>query len=141
MKMLAIDYGKKRIGLAISDKSEMLASRFLTLENKSLKSSIEEIKKIVLEKNIQKIIVGIPVGFKGESAQTQNIKEFSAKLSENIDIPIMEMNEVFTSKIAEDNLRKAGVKSEDIKKVIDQEAARIILQDYLDKDCLLTNSL
>lgn len=133
MRILSIDYGDKRIGLAISDENEKLASRFLTLENKSRKRSIMEIKKIILEKNIQKIIVGIPVGLKGESAQTQDIREFFAKLSENISIPILEINEVFTSKMAKENLMQAGVKSMDIKKIIDQEAARIILQDYLNQ--------
>jgi len=133
MKILSIDYGDRRIGLAISDENEKLASRFLTLENKSQKRSITEIKKIILEKNIQKIIVGIPIGLKGESAQTQDIKEFSAKISENIKIPIMEMNEVFTSKMAKENLLRAGVKNKELKEIIDQEAARIILQDYLNR--------
>ena len=133
MKILSIDYGEKRIGLAISDENEKLASRFLTLENRSQKKSIAEIKKIILEKNIQKIIIGIPIGLKGESEQTRNIKEFSAKLSENIEIPIREVNEVFTSKMAEENLLQAGVKSRDIKEITDQEAARIILQDYLNR--------
>ncbi|MCK4525169.1 MAG: Holliday junction resolvase RuvX [Candidatus Andersenbacteria bacterium] len=131
-KILAIDYGDKRIGLAISDENEKLASCFLTLENKSPENLIEKIKKIILEKNIQKIILGIPIGFKGGSVQTKNIREFSAKLNENVDIPIIEINEIFTSKMAKENLRKAGVKSENIKEFIDQEAARIILQDYLD---------
>ena len=134
MKILSIDHGNKKTGLALSDENEKLASRFLTVKNKSSKNLIKEIKKIVLEKNVSKIILGIPIGFKGESAQTQNIKKFSAKLSGNIEIPIIEVNEIFTSKIAEENLRNAGVKSEEIKKIIDQEAARIILQDYLDKE-------
>lgn len=133
MRILSIDHGNKKTGLAISDKNEKLASRFLTIENKSSKNLIKEIKKNISEKNISEIILGIPVGFKGESVQTKNIKEFSVKLSENIEIPIIEINEVFTSKMAEENLRKAGVKSKQIKKIIDQEAARIILQDYLDK--------
>ena len=85
-------------------------------------------------RNNPRIIIGIPIGFKGESAQTRNIKEFSAKLNENIEIPIIEINEVFTSKMAEENLLQAGVKSRDIKEFVDQEAARIILQDYLDKN-------
>jgi len=133
MKILSIDYGDKRIGLAISDENEKLASRFLTLENKSQKKSIVEIKNIISEKNIRKIIIGIPIGLKGESAQTRDIKEFSVELSENIKIPIIEINEVFTSKMAEENLLQAGVKSREIKETIDQEAARIILQDYLDR--------
>jgi len=134
MKILSIDYGSKKTGLAISDENGKLASRFLTLENKSSGNLIKEIKNIILEKNISEIVLGIPIGFKGESAQTKNIKEFSAKLNENIEISITEVNEIFTSKMAEENLRKAGVKSGKIKKIIDQEAARIILQDYLDKN-------
>ena len=133
MKILSIDYGDKRIGLAISDENGKLVSRFLTLENRSQKKSIAEIKKVILEKNIWKIIIGIPIGFRGESAQTRDIKKFSAKLNENIEIPIIEINEVFTSKMAEENLLQAGVKSKNIKEFIDQEAARIILQDYLDR--------
>ena len=133
MKILSIDHGDKKTGLAISDEDEKLASRFLTVENKSSENLIKEIKKIILEKDISKIILGIPIGFKGESAQTQNIRKFSAKLSESIKMPIIEINEIFTSKMAEENLLNAGVKREEIKKIIDQEAARIILQDYLDR--------
>ncbi|MCK5084652.1 MAG: Holliday junction resolvase RuvX [Candidatus Pacebacteria bacterium] len=137
MKILAIDYGNKRVGLAISDENGKLASRFLTLENKSLGSLIKEIKNIILEKNVSKIILGIPVGFDGESAQTRNIKKFAVELGQNIDIPIIEINEIFTSKMAEENLLNADIKREEIKKIIDQEAARIILQDHLDnKDVL-----
>ena len=133
MKILSIDHGDKKVGLAISDENKKLASHFLTIENKSLGNLIKEIENIVSENNVSKIILGIPIGFKGSSAQTQNIKKFSAKLSGNINIPIIEMNEIFTSKMAEENLRKAGIKGGDIKKIIAQEAARIILQDYLNK--------
>ena len=131
MRILSIDYGEKRIGLAVCDKKEVLASRFLTLENKSLEKSIEEIKKIILEENIKKIVVGIPIGFKNKSEQTKIIEKFIGKLEKNISIPIIKINEIFTSKMAKKNLREAGVK--DVKKVIDQEAARIILESYLEK--------
>ena len=116
MKILSIDYGEKRIGLAVSDESETLASRFLTLENNSLKKSVEGIKKIISEENIKKIVVGVPVGFRGESGQTEITREFIGELSKNVDLPIIEINEIFTSKMAEENLIKAGVK--DIKKII-----------------------
>ena len=131
MRILSIDYGEKRIGLAVCDKKEVLASRFLTLENKSLEKSIKEIKKIILEENIKKIVVGIPIGFKNKSEQTKIIEKFIGKLEKNISIPIIKINEIFTSKMAKKNLREAGVK--DVKKVIDQEAARIILESYLEK--------
>jgi len=131
MRILSVDYGEKRIGLAVCDKKEVLASRFLTLENKSLEKSIKEIKKIILEENVKKIVVGIPIGFKNKSEQTKIIEKFIGKLEKNISIPIIKINEIFTSKMAKKNLREAGVK--DVKKVIDQEAARIILESYLEK--------
>ena len=132
MKILSIDYGNKKIGLAISDVDRKLASRFLTLKNKSLKDSIKEIKNIIIDKEIGEIVVGLPVGLKTESGQTRKTNNFMDYLAKEIDIPIRKINEVFTSKMAEENLRDAGVKGEEIKKVIDQEAARIILQDCLD---------
>ncbi|MCK4799919.1 Holliday junction resolvase RuvX [Candidatus Parcubacteria bacterium] len=132
MKILGIDYGNKRIGLAISDVDRKLASRFLTLKNKSLKGSIEEIKNIIMDKEIGEIVVGLPVGLRAESNQTRKTNNFVDYLTKEMNISIKKINEVFTSKMAEENLRDAGVKSEEIKKIIDQEAARIFLQDYLD---------
>ncbi len=132
MRILSIDYGEKKIGLAISDRSGRLARRFLTLENKSLKDSVEKIGNIVTRKNIGEIVVGLPIGLKTESEQTQKTNDFINHLAKRIDIPIIRVNEVFTSKMAEENLREAGVKKKEIKKIIDQEAARIILQEYLD---------
>lgn len=132
MCVLGVDYGGRRIGLAISDKDEKLASRFLTVENRNLEIVIKEINNIIAKENIEKIIIGLPVGLKMESEQTKKTRLFINKLKQKTNLPIIEVNEVFTSKMAEENLLRAGVKRERIKNVIDQEAARIILQDYLD---------
>ncbi|MBW6440552.1 Holliday junction resolvase RuvX [Patescibacteria group bacterium] len=132
MKILAIDYGDRKIGLAISDIDQKLASRFLTLENKSIISSAEKIKEIISENNVTEIVIGIPIGSKTKSEQEQKTNIFIDTLSQDLDISITTMNEVYTSKMAEENLLNAGVKREDFREVIDQEAARIILQDYLD---------
>lgn len=132
MRILGIDYGDRRIGLAISDRGKKLASRFLTVENRTLEKSIEVIKNIIIKENIEKIIVGLPVGLKTESEQTVKTRLFIRELKQKINLPIIEANEVFTSKMAEENLLNAGIKREKIKEIIDQEAARIILQDYLD---------
>jgi len=132
MRILGIDYGDRRIGLAISDREEKLASRFLTIENRTLEKSIEIIKNIIIKENIEKIIIGLPVGLKMESEQTGKTRLFIKELRQKINLSIIEANEVFTSKMAEENLLSAGVKREEIKSIIDQEAARIILQDYLD---------
>ncbi len=127
--ILGIDYGEKRIGLALSDPQEKLARRFLTLANQGIDDAVSEIARLVDEEDMGAVVVGLPVGFSGESGQTRTVKEFIERLRAGIDIPIDTMNEALTSKMAEDNLHAAGVK--DIKAVLDQEAARIILQDYL----------
>jgi putative holliday junction resolvase len=131
MRILGIDYGDRRIGLAISDREEKLASRFLTVENRNLEKSIEAIKNIITKENVEKIIVGLPVGLKMKSEQTEKTRLFIGELKQKINLSIIEANEVFTSKMAEENLLNAGVKRGEIKNIIDQEAARIILQDYL----------
>lgn len=128
--ILGIDYGDKRIGLALSDPERKLARRFLTLKNYGNSALLAELESIIKKENIEKIVIGIPIGFNGASEQTQKVREFADLLKNETKLPLGEMNEIMTSRIAEENLRKAGNKN--IKEILDQEAARIILQDYLD---------
>lgn len=130
--ILGIDYGDKRIGLALSDPAESLARRFMTLANEGEGDAIGKIGKIIEEENVAKVVVGLPVGFSGESDQTRKVESFIGFLGDSVSIPVATMNEALTSKMALENLKSAGVK--DIKAVLDQEAARIILQDYLDRN-------
>lgn len=126
--ILGIDYGEKRIGLALSDPEEKLARRFFTLANSS--GAVSDLREIIKKEKVERVVIGLPLGFHGESGQTRTVENFMDLLREKIDVPLETMNEVLTSKMAEDNLLKAGVRN--IKEVLDQEAARIILQDYLD---------
>ena len=125
--LLGIDYGDKRIGLAVSDPDKKLARRHSTLPNNQ--KTIETLKEIIREEGVEAIVLGIPVGFRGESAQTKKVEDFAAILEKELSIPIKRMNEIFTSKMAEENLTSSGTKN--IKEILDQEAARIILQDYM----------
>ncbi len=134
MKILGIDYGDVRIGLAISDESGKLARRFLTLGNRSSESSISEINKLIASEAIGKIVIGSPVGLKMESEQTRKTDCFILQLKGKTEVPVITVNEVFSSKMARENLLSSGVKGKDLKEIIDQEAARIILQEYLDKE-------
>lgn len=104
MRYLGIDYGEKNIGLAICDNNLKIATPFRIVKN------VQEIKKIIQEQKIDKIIIGLPKGFRGETEQTKKTREF-AKNFENFEFT----DERFTSKIAKNH---AG-------------AATIILQDYL----------
>lgn len=128
--MLGIDYGEKRIGLALSDPEAKLARRFMTLENVGQEHAIKALADIVVREKVGGVVVGLPMGFGGESDQTRAVRGFIEELRSGIKIPVDTMNEALTSKMAMENLHAAGVK--DIKAVLDQEAARIILQDYLD---------
>jgi len=126
--ILGIDYGDKRIGLALSDPEEKLAHRFFTLINSP--EVISDLGKIIRDEKVEKIAIGLPVGFGGRNDQTRKVEKFISIFQENIKIPMIKVNEVLTSRMAEANLRQNGVKN--IKEILDQEAARIILQDYLD---------
>lgn len=132
MKIIAIDYGDKRIGIAISDEEGRIARRFKTLENKGRDWTVVEIENITRDENVRRIVIGIPVGLKNDTHQTETVKLFIKALTEKIKIPVFSVNEVYTTKMAEKNLLDKGMKSKDIRRVVDQEAARIILQEYLD---------
>jgi len=128
--ILSIDYGQKRVGLAISEETGKLALPYETIENKSLSFVVEEIKKIVQEEDVNKIVVGLPKGLAGGESNKTELDKFVNKLKKEIDIPIDFMDERMTSKAADKfktdkNFKKSGQR--------DKVAAAIILQDYLDK--------
>lgn len=133
MRILGLDYGEKYIGLAISDELDILASAFITLENKSKNFVCQKIKKICKEKNISRIVIGLPVSFSGEEErQAKKVREFGEFLKKEINIPIVFEDERLTSVMADKFLKGTKVKKKKIKE--HKLAAQIILQDYLDKN-------
>jgi len=129
MKILGLDIGEKRIGIAISDKDEKLSAPYSIIKNDcDFKINIE---KIINEYHIKKIVIGIPYTLKGDiGAQARKVIRFvNANINfKNIDINYFD--ERFTSSIPEYNIKK----SERKKKDIDKLSAAIILQDYLNKN-------
>jgi putative holliday junction resolvase len=124
---LGIDYGKAKIGLAIADNETKIAFALKTLDNN--KDFLSKLVKIIQENNVGKVIIGVPSYVNKEEVEYES--EQLGKLIKNlIDIEIEYQSEMFTTKIAQDNLIAKGVKG--IKKFDDQEAARIILQSWLD---------
>jgi putative holliday junction resolvase len=128
-QIMGIDFGKAKIGLALADFETKIAFAYNTLENN--KYFLENLAKIIQKENVSKIVIGIP--------SYQNRKEViyeGEKLGEIIKkilpkIGIEYQNEMFTTKMAQANLIAKRVKG--IKRFDDQEAARIILQEWLDK--------
>jgi putative Holliday junction resolvase len=134
MKYLGIDYGKKRIGLAISDELGMFAKPVNMISNKKHEVAIESIKSLIKSENIDLVIIGIPdTGRKSEVSQVNVIKSFGNKLQNGINISLEYWNESFSSIEGVANLKAKGYKSKlNIGKKLDSESARIILQGYLD---------
>jgi len=134
-RILAIDYGKKRIGLALTDPLLTFAYPFETIQNN--KSVLVQLKKIIEEKNIIKIILGYPSREDGKvSRLIPEINNFKDKLFKNFKIEVVLWDEMYTSKMAEkivvDSYKKKKKKKRKDKGLVDRNAAAIMLQEYLD---------
>ncbi len=131
-RIMAIDYGKKRTGIAVTDPLQIIATGLTTIDSKEL---IPFLKKYTLEESVERIIVGLPKnlddtdthGTAGALAAISAIrKAFPA-------LPVEDADERFTSKMAKDAMLQMGLKKKDRrdKKTIDRIAATILLQEYL----------
>lgn len=132
-RILAIDYGTKRIGLALTDPLLTFAYPFETIINN--KSVWEQLKIIIEEKNISKIILGYPTREDGKDSKLiPEINKFKEKLTKNFKIEVILWDEMYTSKIAESRIIKTVKKKKNRKDkgLIDSNAAAIMLQEYLD---------
>ena len=133
-RALGIDFGEKRVGLALSDRLYLIASPYKTLHYISENDLISELKKIVFKKEIEIFVIGLPLNMKGEdSAQTKKVRKFK-KLLSILNLPIVYEDERFSSIIAKNSLVLQNVKTGHNKSEIDRTAAAIILQQYLDKN-------
>jgi len=125
--ILGIDYGKSKIGLAIADNETRMAFAFDTLPND--KKFLQKLREIVEKENVKTVIMGMVSHEKDtESAGEKMI--FAKMIEKEIGMPIVFQDEMFTTKMAQDNIKQRGGRN--IAKTDDQEAARIILQSWLD---------
>ncbi|MBI2996107.1 MAG: Holliday junction resolvase RuvX [Candidatus Melainabacteria bacterium] len=135
--ILSIDYGLKRIGLAISDENKSFAFPYGVIENKEINYVISHINKIIIEKDVELIIIGMAYNMdKSKGKMANNIEAFIKKLKTQINISIQTIDERLSSFIAEENLREAGLSSKEIKSKIDVEASRLLLEEYLKQNSL-----
>ena len=134
-KYLALDYGEKRLGLAISDVTRTIARPYRTLSAQSLKQIINELRKIIEQENIEKIIVGLPRTLKGtDSRQTEVVREFVQELQQRLTIPIVMEDERLTTIQAHATLHALGKKPSRHRDRVDQYAAVHLLQTVLDRE-------
>lgn len=134
MRFLGLDLGTKTLGIAISDKTNSIASPLTTLRfnSEDYDSLINPLKDIINDNNITMIVLGLPKNMDsslGFAAKRSNV--FADILKNNIDIPIVLVDERLTSVIAHNILSENGKKMIDHKKDVDAVAACLILEDYL----------
>ncbi len=133
MRHLGIDYGSKRLGLAISDEMGIIAGKYDTLESRGLRNDLERIKAIVEKERVEKIVVGYPRNMDGSVGDTaRKVNAFVEGLREATLVPVETWDERLSSISAEKLLIEGDVRRKKRRKIIDQVAAVIILQNYLD---------
>ena len=133
-RALGIDFGTKRVGLALSDRSNMIASPYKTLNYVSEKDLITQLETIISKNDIEILVLGLPINMKGEDTmQTTKVRNFKEILS-TLQIPIVFEDERLSSVSAINSLMLQNVKTGHNKPEIDKTAAAIILQQYLDKN-------
>ena len=132
-RVLGIDYGDSRIGLAMSDPIKIIASPFKTIRNEGNEKCLQVFQSLIKEKDVEAIVVGLPIGLKGqETVQTKKVREF-ANLLYALKLPIHLEDERLSSVSAEKSMIQQNIKTGHNKGLIDQRAAAIVLQQFLDK--------
>lgn len=130
-KIMALDIGTKRIGIALSDYLHVLANGHSYINRTPEDKAIETIKKIAKENNVEKIIIGVPYNMDGtQGSQAEDCINFSKNFSE---FTIIQEDERLTSDCAEENLRNKKIDFRKDKGLVDIESACIILEQYLSR--------
>jgi len=133
MRALAIDHGTKRMGIAISDPSGMIALPLEFIPAEPFAPFLERLKQLIVEKEVDMILVGMPRNMDGSyGPAAAKVQEFVAVLKETIAIPIKTWDERLTSAQANRMLVQADVRRKDRKEKVDKAAAAILLQSFLD---------
>ncbi|OGX28900.1 MAG: Holliday junction DNA helicase RuvA [Omnitrophica WOR_2 bacterium RIFCSPHIGHO2_01_FULL_49_10] len=134
MRVLALDTGEKRIGVAVSDPLGIIAQGVTVIARKDPETDLNEIKRIIEEYKADSIVIGMPVnmdGTKGKSAEKVN--EFVEILKGRLSIPVYTYDERLSTKESEKFLISADVSRKKRKQVIDKMAAQLILESYLER--------
>ncbi len=133
MKLLAIDHGNKRMGIAASDPLGMMAHPLEFIPSEPFDEFLIRLKEVLAERETEQIIVGMPRNMDGSiGPQALKVEDFVAVLKKSVTVSVRTWDERLTTVMAEDKLREAGVSVRDAKKKVDASAAAVMLQDYMD---------
>ena len=132
--ILGLDIGDVRTGVAISDELGIAAHPLRTIRRRSRKAVLAELQELVTAHNVERIVVGLPLQLDGETGtQAKKVKQFAEKLKQQVNLPIVFWDESFTTVEAAQILRGSKKRRKKRKQVIDQVAAVLILEGYLEE--------
>lgn len=133
-RILAIDPGTKRVGLAVSDPDQLIATPVKTLDRTSWKKLLSDIKETVSQFDAVAVVVGLPLDMEGKPTDmTQGAETIVRNLSLSLAIPVFQQDERATTYEARGRLWKRSGKTDDLRSDVDSEAASVILSDFLDR--------
>jgi putative Holliday junction resolvase len=131
-RILALDYGEKRIGLALSDPMQMFAKPLSVLPNSGLQATVLELEKLISQQTISLVLVGMPYAIDGsDTPKTLETKAFAEELSNALSVPVLGYDERYSTCDAEAELKRMGYTWQDAKDVKDAMAACMFLKEFL----------
>ena len=132
-RVLALDFGKKRIGLAVSDELGLTAQGLDTLRRTRIREDLDALARLVQDYAVALILVGLPLHMSGaESRQAEHTREFSERLHRRTGVAVRFWDERWTSRQAERVLKESGIGIEKRAEAVDRLSAVILLESYLD---------
>ena len=133
MRALGLDVGDRRIGVALSDSLGLTAQRLTVLERRGPSEDVEAVRTLVDAHGVEVVVVGLPLTMRGERRiQADKVGTFADQLRRRIAVPVQLVDERLTTVQGERALREMGTTRRRRKQVIDQVAAQLILQQFLD---------
>jgi putative holliday junction resolvase len=137
-RYLGVDYGTRRVGLAISDGLGLTARPLEVVARRDLEA---ELRKIVDEYRVDGIVVGLPTGLRGDEGESaEGARELGKEIERILGVPVHYVDERFTSRMAESTLLESGMRRRERRETVDKVAAAIILQTFLDSNGDFGNS-
>ena len=131
---MALDVGERRVGVAMSDLSQTLASPYTTLQAHPQAVLFQKIQQLMVKEEVVELVIGLPISLNGqEGPQAQRIRQFIEAITPHVSVPLHTCDERYTTAEAQRMMIEAGLRPEQRKAKIDEVAASIILQDYLNQ--------
>ena len=133
MRVMGLDHGTVRVGIALSDELRMIASPLEFIPAEPFEALVDKLKQLIEEKDVDLLVVGMPRNMDGtHGPAAEKVREFIRRLQESITLPIHTWDERLTSAQANRILIEGNVRRENRKRVVDKMAAAILLQSFLD---------